>query len=55
MHAKAILVDKKYLFIWSENFSYFSLEKNRELWIILKDKKVILKFINIFNKDFSGK
>lgn len=52
MHAKAILVDEKYLFIWSENFSNYSLDKNREIWIIFKNNEVISDFINIFNYDF---
>jgi phosphatidylserine/phosphatidylglycerophosphate/cardiolipin synthase-like enzyme len=52
MHSKAILVDNKFLFIWSTNFSIYSIDKNREIWILLKDKIIIEKFINIFNKDF---
>jgi len=55
MHAKAILVDDKVLFIWSQNFSKYSLEKNRELWIILNNKDVIWNFLKIFNKDFTWK
>jgi len=51
IHAKAILVDKKYLFMWSENFSTYSLDKNREVGIIIKDEDNIFKFINIFKKD----
>jgi phosphatidylserine/phosphatidylglycerophosphate/cardiolipin synthase-like enzyme len=51
MHSKAVLVDNKYLFIWSENFSTPSLDKNREMWIILKNKKIINKFKKIFNSD----
>lgn len=52
MHAKAILVDEKYLFIWSENFSSYSLDKNREIWFIIKETEVIDDFLNIFNYDF---
>ena len=51
IHSKAILVDDKYLFLGSINFSWYSLDKNREIWIILKDKKVIEKFKNIFKED----
>jgi phosphatidylserine/phosphatidylglycerophosphate/cardiolipin synthase-like enzyme len=50
-HAKAILVDKQYLYIWSENFSTNSLDKNRETWILLKNKDIILQFIQLFEKD----
>jgi len=53
IHAKAILVDKTYLFMWSENFSTYSLDKNREVWLIIKDKTNISKFIDIFKKDIS--
>lgn len=53
MHSKAILVDDNYLFIWSINFSTYSIDKNREIWIILKDENINKKFLNIFNKDFN--
>lgn len=52
MHSKAILVDEKFLFIWSVNFSEASFDKNRELWIIIKNTNVIKKFLEQFNKDF---
>lgn len=52
MHSKAILVDEKYLFIWSVNFSEASFDKNRELWIIIKNSNIIKKFLEQFNKDF---
>lgn len=51
MHSKAILVDNKYLFIWSENFSWPSLDKNREMWILLKNKQIIDEFNLLFNSD----
>jgi len=52
MHSKAVLVDNKYLFIWSENFSVSSLDKNREMWILLKNKEIIEKFNKLFDSDF---
>lgn len=52
IHAKSILVDDKYLYIWSINFSYYSIEKNREIWLIFKDDNIINKFIDIFNNDY---
>ena len=52
MHAKSILIDEKYLFIWSENFSSYSLDKNREIWFIIKNNEVISDFLDIFNYDF---
>lgn len=54
MHSKVILIDEKYIFIWSENFSEFSLDKNREMWILLKDEKNIKKILDIFQKDFKN-
>lgn len=50
-HAKAILVDKKYLYIWSENFSTNSLDKNRETGILLKNNDIIKSFLELFEKD----
>ncbi len=51
MHSKAILTDGKYLFIWSINFSKYSLDKNREVWILLTNKEIIKDFENLFEKD----
>ncbi len=53
MHSKAILVDNKYLFIWSINFSNYSLDKNREIWLILKNNDIITNFSQLFDKDFA--
>lgn len=52
LHAKAILVDKKYLYLGSINFSYYSLDKNREMWVLLKNIKNIENFSQIFQQDF---
>ena len=49
MHAKAILIDNKYLFIWSINLSNYSLDKNREIWILLTNTKIINNFITIYH------
>lgn len=54
IHAKAILIDEKYLFIWSINFSENSIDKNREVWILIKNNSIINNFINIFNKDIKN-
>ena len=53
MHAKAILIDKKYLFIGSVNFSSYSLDSNREVWILIKNPEIISQFLQIFETDFS--
>ncbi|MDD2907986.1 MAG: phospholipase D-like domain-containing protein [Candidatus Gracilibacteria bacterium] len=52
MHAKSILIDEKYLFIGSINFSNYSIDKNREIGILINNKDIILKFLDIFNYDF---
>ncbi len=51
MHSKAILIDEKYLFIWSVNFSKYALDLNREMWILLKNAEIIKNFIILFNSD----
>ncbi len=52
MHSKAILVDSKYLFIWSINFSNYSLDSNREIGLIFTNDEVVKKFVQLFEKDF---
>ena len=54
MHSKAILIDNKTLFIWSENFSSYSIDKNREVWILIKNKKIINKFLELFFSDLNS-
>jgi phosphatidylserine/phosphatidylglycerophosphate/cardiolipin synthase-like enzyme len=52
IHAKAILIDEKYLYLWSINFSKYSLDENREIWVVFSNNNTIKKFINIFKSDF---
>lgn len=52
VHSKIIIIDDKYLFVWSINFSSYSLDKNREVWIIVKNKSIIDKVNSIFYEDF---
>lgn len=52
VHAKTILVDDKYLYIWSVNFSTSSMDQNREIWILIKNEDIIKKFNDIFKNDF---
>jgi len=54
MHAKAILVDQKSLFIGSVNFSSYSLDKNREVGVIISDSKMIEIFSSVFHSDFKN-
>jgi len=51
LHAKAVLADKKYLYIWSINFSRYSFDENREIGIVLDDKNVISEFQKVFESD----
>ncbi|MDD3144840.1 MAG: phosphatidylserine/phosphatidylglycerophosphate/cardiolipin synthase family protein [Candidatus Gracilibacteria bacterium] len=53
MHAKTILIDEKYLLIGSINFSNYSIDKNREIGIIIENRKIISKFLDIFKNDFN--
>ena len=50
-HTKMILVDEKYLLLGSMNLSSNSLNKNREIWIILMDTGHISQFEEWFKKD----
>lgn len=52
IHAKAILVDKTYLYIGSINFSRYSFDENREIWVLISDTEIIHSFQNIFARDF---
>ncbi len=52
LHAKSILVDGRFLYVGSINFSTFSFDENREVWLILKDDNIISRFIEQFNSDF---
>lgn len=51
LHAKAILVDQKYLYIGSINFSTYSLDENREMWLIITNPEIISEFQDIFEWD----
>nr|MDD3720354.1 phospholipase D-like domain-containing protein [Candidatus Gracilibacteria bacterium] len=51
-HAKAILIDGTYLYLGSINFSTYSLDKNKETGIIIKDKNIVSKFLDIYKEDF---
>ena len=53
VHAKAILVDDQFLLIGSMNMSDMSLDKNREIGILLMDKEQIETFKRTFLKDWA--
>ena len=54
IHSKAILIDKTYLYIWSINCSYNSIEDNREIGILLKNKNIIDDFYEVFIQDIKN-
>jgi phosphatidylserine/phosphatidylglycerophosphate/cardiolipin synthase-like enzyme len=58
IHAKVILMDyatgAQKLFLGSQNFSYDSLDKNRELGLTIVDPDVIAKLAGTLAKDFTG-
>jgi len=47
-HTKMILIDHKTLLLGSMNLSATSLDKNREIWILLTDAEIIKKFTEQF-------
>ena len=53
IHAKMILADNSQAFVGSENFSYTSLRKNRELGIILTKSTILKSLSATFSADFS--
>jgi phosphatidylserine/phosphatidylglycerophosphate/cardiolipin synthase-like enzyme len=52
IHAKIIIADSVYAFLGSENFSYTSLNENRELGIFLSDETIINSLLQTFNDDW---
>ena len=49
-----ILADKNIAFIGSENFSYTSLNKNRELGIFVQDANILASLEKTFNTDWAN-
>lgn len=54
-HTKMILIDHKTLLLGSMNLSSTSLDKNREIWIILLDTGIINEFSTQFYQDWQSK
>lgn len=53
IHAKMVVVDNTSAFLGSENFSTTSLDRNRELGLILSDKGVISRLNATFSGDYT--
>jgi phosphatidylserine/phosphatidylglycerophosphate/cardiolipin synthase-like enzyme len=54
MHAKIIVADGQRAFVGSENISTASLERNRELGIIVSDQKVLAILQQTFWYDWNA-
>lgn len=54
IHAKIIIVDQQKAFVGSENISTSSLDKNRELGIIVSNTSVLNALQQTFQQDWSA-
>jgi len=54
VHAKAMLIDDRYLYVGSINFSDNSMDNNRELWIIVTNREAIDAFKKQFLQDWKN-
>ena len=54
IHAKMILADQNSAFLGSENFSYGSLDQNRELGIFMTDPAILNSLFKTFSKDWQN-
>lgn len=52
-HTKMILIDHKILLLGSMNLSATSLDKNREIWILLTDPSILTTFTTQFAQDWT--
>jgi len=54
IHAKAVLIDQKTLYLGSVNFTANSLDNNREIGVLFNpNSNIQAPFVNTFKKDFS--
>jgi phosphatidylserine/phosphatidylglycerophosphate/cardiolipin synthase-like enzyme len=52
IHQKSIVIDGVSAFLGSENFSFNSLEKARELGVIISEAPKVTQLSNMFDRDF---
>jgi phosphatidylserine/phosphatidylglycerophosphate/cardiolipin synthase-like enzyme len=52
LHAKAIVVDAQRAYVGSENLSANSLDNNREMGILVSDRRVVAKVLDTIKKDW---
>ncbi|MBN2042342.1 MAG: hypothetical protein JW754_00885 [Candidatus Aenigmarchaeota archaeon] len=48
-HSKLIIIDRKYVFVGSTNWGFYSIEKNHEANVLVYSKKLAEQFLNYFN------
>lgn len=51
IHAKAFVIDKKTIYIWSVNFTANSMDNNREVWLVFNSYNLANDLIKQFNID----
>lgn len=54
IHAKMILADGNYAYLGSQNFSFYSLEKNRELGMFITEPSILVQLEKVFDEDYAG-
>jgi phosphatidylserine/phosphatidylglycerophosphate/cardiolipin synthase-like enzyme len=54
VHVKAITVDGERAFVGSENLSWTSLTKNREVGVIVTERDAVRAISDVFEKDWAG-
>ena len=54
IHAKLVLIDWSYIYVWSINFTANSFDNNREVWVIFNNPKTWWEIKKEFLKDFSN-
>jgi phosphatidylserine/phosphatidylglycerophosphate/cardiolipin synthase-like enzyme len=54
IHAKEIVVDDREAFVGSQNFSWTSLQANRELGIVTSNRAIVGRLVQTFASDFRG-
>jgi phosphatidylserine/phosphatidylglycerophosphate/cardiolipin synthase-like enzyme len=54
IHAKAIVADDRTAFVGSQNFSWTSLERNRELGVVTADPSIVATLSRVLAGDFAG-
>ncbi|CAN5895835.1 hypothetical protein BH11MYX3_BH11MYX3_47630 [soil metagenome] len=54
LHTKVLVADGKVAYVGSENFSYTSLENNREVGVILVEGSLIAPLLTTFEADWTA-